>query len=215
MTLRAVVFDCDGVLVDSEPHSRAAWMAVLEPLGHPGTIDDVRRCTGLGFHSTWGHLNALAPLPPPEELWHPVLDALRASFQSGLRRFEDAIGAVEELSLVGVPLGVASTSPRDRLDLTLEVIGLRRRFEVTIAGDEVEHPKPAPDVYLAAAEELRFEPGECLAVEDSGPGAAAAVAAGMRVIGVARDPGQAGPLLSAGAALVDRVDGVTIRALLG
>jgi HAD superfamily hydrolase (TIGR01509 family) len=213
--IRAVVFDCDGVLVDSEPHSQSAWLAVLGPLGHPATADDIARCTGLGFLPTWEHLAGLAPLPHPEELWPELMDALAASFSEGLRRFDDAIEAVEELSMRGVPLGVASTSPRERLDLTLEFAGISGRFHVTVAGDEVDNGKPAPDVYLAVARDMRTDPAQCLAIEDSGPGAIAAANAGMRVIGVARRQDDAGPLLAAGAALVDRIDGLVLAALVG
>jgi beta-phosphoglucomutase-like phosphatase (HAD superfamily) len=213
--IRAVVFDCDGVLVDSEPHSQAAWLAVLGPLEHPATVSDIAACTGLGFLPTREHLADLGPLPPAEELWPLLMDALRASFEEGLLTFDDAIGAVEELSLRGVPLGVASASPRERLDLTLQFAGISGRFNVTVAGDEVVNGKPAPDVYLAVARDLRVDPTQCLAIEDSGPGAAAAVRAGMRVVGVARKPEEAGPLLAAGAALVDRIDGLVLAALVG
>ncbi len=113
---------------------------------------------------------------------------------------------VTALAFDGVPLGVASTSRRDRLDLTLGHSGLARYFQATVAGDEVARGKPAPDVYLAAAERLGVRPVDCLAIEDTGLGAAAAVAAGMRVIGVARLPGEVGRLLGAGAGLVDRLD---------
>ena len=95
---------------------------------------------------------------------------------------------------------MASSSRRDRLDLTLGRSGLARYFQATVAGDEVAHGKPAPDVYLAAAERLGVRPADCLAVEDTGHGAASAVAAGMRVIGVARIPAEVGRLLAAGAA---------------
>jgi HAD superfamily hydrolase (TIGR01509 family) len=214
VTLHAVVFDCDGVLVDSEPHSVAAWLAVLGPLGHPATAADVAACTGLGFLPTRAHLAALGSIPPPAELWPLLMSALRASFETGLARFDDAIEAVQELALAGVPLAVASSSPRERLDATLEHAGLIGRFEVTVAGDEVAHGKPAPDVYLAAAAGLGVDAAACLAVEDSGPGAAAAVAAGMRVVGVARRPAEIAALLSAGAAVVDEIDIAVIEAML-
>jgi HAD superfamily hydrolase (TIGR01509 family) len=214
--VRAVVFDCDGVLADSEPHSRYAWLDVIGPMGHPATWADVSACTGLGYGATWEVLDRIAPLPPQEELWPRVLAALARSFtKRRLARFEDAVDAVEHLALHGVPIAVASSSPRERVDLTLSHIGLSGRFEVTVSGDDVEHGKPAPDAYLAAAAGLVVEPGECLAVEDSGVGATAAVAAGMRVLGVAREPAEAGPLLAAGAALVDEIDGATLRAILG
>ncbi|MBN2114264.1 MAG: HAD family phosphatase [Acidimicrobiia bacterium] len=214
---RAVVFDCDGVLVDSEPHSAVAWVAALGRYGHRATAADVAACTGLGYAAAYAHLAAVDPevtLPSPEDLAPEVLAALGASFDRGLRVFPDAADCVTALAFDGTPLGVASSSRRDRLDLTLERSGLGRYFTATVAGDEVPQGKPAPDVYLAAAARLGVRPGDCLAVEDTGHGAAAAVAAGMRVIGVARLPAEVGRLLGAGAALVDRLDPTVLRELL-
>lgn len=214
---KTVVFDCDGVLVDSEPHSAAAWVAVLGRRGHRATTADVADCTGLGYAATYDHLAAVDPavaLPPAEALWPEVQAALAESFDRGLTVFPDAAGCVIELAFAGVPLGVASSSRRERLDLTLERSGLARYFQATVSGDEVEQGKPAPDVYLLAAERLGVRPEECLAVEDTGHGAASAVAAGMRVLGVARRPEETGRLLAAGAALIDRLDPGVLRALL-
>jgi beta-phosphoglucomutase-like phosphatase (HAD superfamily) len=214
---RAVVFDCDGVLVDSEPHSAVAWMAALGRYGHRVSAADVAACTGLGYAATYARLAAVDPeelLPAPEDLAPEVLAALAASFDRGLVTFPDAAACVTALAFDGVPLAVASTSRRDRLDLTLGRSGLARYFQATVAGDEVAHGKPAPDVYLAAAERLGVPPSACLAVEDTGHGAAAAVAAGMRVIGVARIPAEVGRLLGAGAGLVDRLDPTVLRELL-
>jgi len=214
---RAVVFDCDGVLVDSEPHSAAAWVAVLGRRGHRATAAHVAECTGLGYAATYDHLAAVDPavaLPDAETLWPEVQAALAESFDRGLVVFPDAAGCVPELALYGVPLGVASSSRRERLDLTLERSGLGRYFQATAAGDEVEHGKPAPDVYVLAAERLGVHPEDCLAVEDTGPGASAAAGAGMRVLGIARRPEETGRLLAAGAALVDRLDAPFLLTLL-
>jgi beta-phosphoglucomutase-like phosphatase (HAD superfamily) len=215
--IRAVVFDCDGVLVDSEPHSWAAWRTVAARHGHALTDEDVAACTGLSYADTHAHLTSLVggTLPGPDALLPEVLEALQASYATGLHRFGDAVGAAAELAFEGVPLAVASSSVRPRLDLTLEAADLRRYFDVTVAGDEVAAGKPAPDVYLRAAELLGARPRNCVAVEDSGPGAAAALAAGMRVIGVARDVAQAARLVDVGAGVVGGVDAPTIRLLLG
>jgi len=152
--LRAVVFDCDGVLVDSEPHSIAAWLNVLGGRGHCAVRSDVEACTGLGYGPTYAHLAATDPnitLPAAADLWPELLEALAASFDAGLDPFADAADAVAALSAAGVPIGVASSSPRERLDLTLSRSGLIGHFAATAAGDEVQRGKPAPDVYLLAA----------------------------------------------------------------
>jgi len=214
---RAVVFDCDGVLVDSEPHSAVAWVAAMGRYGHRVTAADVATCTGLGYADTYARLAAAdpeAPLPPPDELAPEVLAALAASFDHGLLVFPDASACVKALAFDGVPLAVASTSRRDRLDLTLGRSGLARYFQATVAGTEVARGKPAPDVYLLAADRLGVAPSACLAIEDTGLGAAAAMAAGMRVIGVARTLAEVGKLLGAGAGLVNRLDPTVLRELL-
>lgn len=214
---RAVLFDCDGVLVDSEPHSEAAWLAVLGRRGHGVTAADVAACTGLGYAATYEHLAAVDPavrLPDALTLWPEVQAALAESFDRGLAVFPDAAACVTELAFAGVPLGVASSSPRQRLDLTLEHSRLARYFSATAAGDEVEHGKPAPDVYLLAARRLGVQPGDCLAIEDTGHGAVSAAAAGMRVLGVARRPEETGRLLAAGAALVEPLDPASLLTLL-
>lgn len=207
--MRAVVWDCDGVLVDSEPHSVAAWMAVLPRYGSPARPADVAACTGLGFLPTYLHLRALGserPLPAAADLWPELLAALTDSFSGGLKVFEDALAGVRAVAEAGVPQGVATTSPRSRLEVTLRMAGLAGFFEATAAGDEVRRGKPDPDVYLLAAERLGVPADRCVAVEDTGFGARAAVAAGMRTIGVIRDDGERQAIADAGARLVDRIE---------
>ncbi|MDX1689843.1 MAG: HAD family phosphatase [Acidimicrobiia bacterium] len=205
--MKAVVFDVDGVLVDSEPHSRRAWVEVLGSHGVSITTDDVEAFTGSGFSATYdGLVGDAEGLPSPESIWPELQEALARSFGEGLRVFEDAADALRRLAFEGVPVAVATASPRSRLDLTLEQTDLGRFVMASAAGDEVDRSKPAPDVYLLAAERLGTEPGRCVAVEDTPTGARSALAAGMRVMGVARRPEDVGPLLRAGAAASSAVD---------
>jgi beta-phosphoglucomutase-like phosphatase (HAD superfamily) len=201
----AVVFDCDGVLVDSEPHSVEAWLTVLVSMGHPAGRHDVEACTGLGFSPTWEHLSAITPLPSAEEVWPRLLDALEGSFRRGLQRFPDAMVVLERCEHAAVPVAVVSASPRERLDLTLRAAGLDRRFPVSVSGDDVEAGKPAPDGYVAAAAALGVEASRSVAIEDTAAGAASALAAGMRVIAVVRDEASRAPLMATGARVVDRL----------
>lgn len=202
MTPSAVVFDCDGVLVDSEPHSVSAWLEVLGRVGHPASAADVAACTGLGFAPTHDALSALASLPSREETWPLLMAALARSFASGLAVFPDAMAVVEACRAAGVAVAVASASPRARLDLTLEEAGLGRRFTVSVAGDEVARPKPAPDVYLTAARRLGVDPTVCVAIEDTPAGVAAAVGAGMTVVAVLRVGGDRQRFEGSGARVV-------------
>lgn len=206
----AVLFDCDGVLVDSEPHSVAAWMEVLEGLGHPATAADVEACTGLGFPPTRQALASLAPLPSEDELWPMLLHALERSFDRGLAVFEDAVALLAAVRERGLPTAVVSGSPRSRLDLTLGCAGLA--FEVSVAGGETP-PKPAPDPYLAAAARLGEDPAACLVVEDTPTGVRSGVAAGARVVAVVREGAERTALREAGASqVVERLTVDLIRA---
>ena len=112
---------------------------------------------------------------------------LFALIDAQLQPFEDALIAVRELRERGIPIAVASSSVRERLDRTLAKAGLS--FEITIAGDEVERGKPAPDMFLLAQERLGVE--RCVVIEDSGTGVAAGIAAGMPTLGVRRTPSSA------------------------
>ncbi|HLA67899.1 MAG TPA: HAD family phosphatase [Acidimicrobiia bacterium] len=210
MTPSAVVFDCDGVLVDSEPHSIAAWLDVLGRIHHPATASDIQACTGLGFGPTHQALSAVSPLPAPDLVWPELLAALDRSFRRGLVVFPDAVAVLEACAAGGLPIAVASASPRARLDLTLATAGLGGRFAVSVAGDEVARGKPAPDVYLAASARLEVDPTTCVAVEDTPAGVTAAIAAGMRVIAVIRLGADPVALVAAGAVVVDALTSASV-----
>jgi HAD superfamily hydrolase (TIGR01509 family) len=185
--MTAVIFDCDGTLVDSEPLARSAWERSLARYGYALAEGEIEACVGWPYERTHAYLAERAALPGAAAFWPEFSGELFALIDRDLVVFEDAIGALAELRGRGVPVAVASSSPRERLARTLERAGLE--FAVTVAGDEVAHGKPAPDMFLAAAERLGAEPAECVVVEDSPPGVEAGLAAGMGVLAVAREPG--------------------------
>jgi HAD superfamily hydrolase (TIGR01509 family) len=185
----AAIFDCDGTLVDSEPLAWAAWRAVLDRRGYAVTEDDVDLVTGRSYAMSHAHFAERAGLPEPEPFWGELSAELFAMFEDRLRPFDDAAAAVRELAALGVPLAVASSSPRERLDRALAVTGFTPRFVVTVAGDEVEHAKPAPDIFLVTAQRLGVAPERCVVIEDTRFGVEAGLAAGMATIAVAREPG--------------------------
>lgn len=197
--MNGVVFDFDGVLADSEPISWQAWRDVLAFHDLELTTSDVAACTGTTSRDTYEHLGRDRRLPPFDEVLTAVDEARRSRYATELRAFEDAAGAARGLAMAGIPLAVASSSSRCNLDLKLDVLGLGRYFEVTVAGDEVANGKPAPDLYRVAVERLGIEAASSVAIEDSVVGADAAVAAGLRVIVVDRNGTAAGvhPTVSA------------------
>jgi HAD superfamily hydrolase (TIGR01509 family) len=207
-----VVFDCDGTLVDSEPLAGEAWRRIVTPYGYEITDEDLAACVGIPYVRTHAYLSKrVAGLPDAPTLLPNLNRELFALIDTRLAPFGDAVGAVAELRARGVPIAVASSSVRERLDRTLARAGLA--FEITIAGDEIEHGKPAPDMFLLAAARLGVEPAACVVVEDSPPGVAAGVAAGMPTLGVCRVPGTEATLAAADR-VVQRVSAETILALL-
>ena len=207
----AVVFDCDGVLVDSEPHSLIAWLEVLDGFGHPATEADIEACIGLGYVPTHEFLSSIEPIPPPGDVWSSLLEALERSFRGGLEVFPDAVAVLDAAIAAELPVAVASASSRQRLDLTLGVAGLIERFAVSVAGDEVAAEKPDPAVYLAAIRALDRSASGVVAIEDSAAGATSAVRAGLDVIAIARHPADLAPLAAVGVRVVERLE----PALLG
>jgi beta-phosphoglucomutase-like phosphatase (HAD superfamily) len=179
----AVIFDCDGTLVDSEPLARHAWERVLEPYGYALTDADAEATVGLPFPRTHAYYAERVELPGADEMWVAYAGRLFALIDEELVVFEDAVDAARELRARAIPVGVASSSPRERLQRTLTRAGLLDAFDVTVAGDEVTNGKPAPDA--------------CVAVEDSAPGVQAALAAGMHTIAVCRVPGTEAALAAA------------------
>jgi HAD superfamily hydrolase (TIGR01509 family) len=182
--IRAVVFDLDGVLIDSEH----VWDAAREELArerggrwHEGAQQEM-----MGMSSTeWSrYMHETIGVPdPPEEISAEVVRRLERIYRKHLPLIEGAAEAVERLA-ARWPLAVASSSNRPIIDLTLELSGLARFFLVTVSSEEVPRGKPAPDVYLEAAKRLGVDPTACAAVEDSHNGILSAKGAGMRVIAI-------------------------------
>jgi HAD superfamily hydrolase (TIGR01509 family) len=196
--LAAAIFDCDGTLVDSEPLARVAWARSLAPYGYE--IDDAEYAGLIGrpYAHVHGFFAERIPgLEPLDAFWDGYSARLFELIDSELVPFEDALEAVRDLAARGLAVAVASSSPRARLERTLARAGLADTFAVSVAGDEVEHGKPAPDMFLAVAERLGVEPRRCAAIEDSAPGVAAGLAAGMTTVGVARTAAEAAALRDA------------------
>ena len=195
--MTAVIFDCDGTLVDSEPLARTAWERSLLPYGYALTDADAEASVGLPYPRVHAYFAARAALPAAEAFWTEFTSELFTLIDSDLVPFPDAIAAAHALRARGVPLAVASSSPRERLERTLGRAGLLDAFDVVVSGDEVEHGKPAPDMFLLAASRLGVAPQTCVVVEDSPPGVQAGIAAGMFTLAVCRVPGTEASLAAA------------------
>jgi HAD superfamily hydrolase (TIGR01509 family) len=182
MTL--LIFDCDGVLVDSELLANAALAKLMSDLGRPMTTEEaVEVFTGLQIKDVLALAERLLSFPIPADLGAAAGQQLLDRFR---RELKPVKGAREALSALPYPRCVASSSARERLQLSLEVTGLAELFgDRVFSAEQVEHGKPAPDLYLFAARSVGARPADCIVIEDSMPGIRAALAAGMGTVGFA------------------------------
>jgi HAD superfamily hydrolase (TIGR01509 family) len=180
----AVVFDLDGVLLDSEQ----VWDEVREQLARErgGRWSESAQRDMMGMSSPeWSrYMHEQVGLPePPEEINAEVVRRMLERYREHLPLLPGALDAVRRLGAKW-PLGLASSSNRPLIEAFLDAAGVRELFAVTVSSEEVAAGKPAPDVFLEAARRLGVEPGRCAAIEDSANGLRAARAAGMRVVAI-------------------------------
>jgi HAD superfamily hydrolase (TIGR01509 family) len=180
----AVVFDLDGVLLDSEQ----VWDEAREQLAKErgGRWHDRAQQDMMGMSSPeWSaYMHETIGLPePPEEINREVVERLTSIYRDHLPVIPGAREAIERLA-AHWPLGLASSSNRELIDLVLDLLGVAQLFEATVSSEEVARGKPAPDVYLEAARRLGVDPSRAAAVEDSRNGILSAKEAGMRVIAI-------------------------------
>jgi HAD superfamily hydrolase (TIGR01509 family) len=202
LTVDAVIFDSDGVLVDSEPIGNATLAQLLTEIGLPMTTEDsMRQFLGRRFSSVEEVVAQKLGRPAPPELRERYYARLFASFErDGLAPVP---GVAEALDAIDLPRCVASSGPHEKIRRALRAAGLADRFpeQAIFSAQDVAHGKPAPDLFLHAAAEMGFDPATTAVVEDSPAGVEAARAAGMVALGYAgRTPAQL--LRAAGATTV-------------
>jgi HAD superfamily hydrolase (TIGR01509 family) len=199
--LQLVIFDCDGVLVDSESISRGVLARLLTAEGRPTTLAQARRdYQGLLLSEVRESAEAKLGRALPED-WLADFERERAElFAQQLEPVPGAADTVERVSEAGLQVCVASQGKLEKTRLSLELTGLRRLFpdRALFSASSVPRGKPHPDLFLHAASAMGVEPAGCVVVEDTASGARAAVSAGMRVFGYVAD-GDEAALRSAGA----------------
>lgn len=181
-----VVFDLDGLLVDSERVQALSFNVALAP--HGVVLDDEAfgRLVGFSTRRNFEDLARLHPaLAPHIASIHAAKDrAYRDLVDAEMRPMPGAVDLVRRLASAGIPIAVASSSPRVDVVACLRRIGVLDVLSTVSPGDEVAHPKPAPDVYLRAVGMLGLPGSRCVAIEDAGAGVDAAKAAGMACVAV-------------------------------
>ena len=182
---QAIIFDMDGLMVDSEPLARRAWNQVLQAHGHEMTDDIYRQMIGRRTDHSAHLILDYYPLPlTASELATQKTNIFHEIRAQGIPAMPGLTALQVAIQQRNIPWAVATSSPRDHAEIILAQLGLTDDCRTIAAGNEVEHGKPAPDIYLLAAERLGIEPTVCLALEDSVPGSQAAAAAGMKVIAI-------------------------------
>ena len=210
----AVIFDLDGVLLDSEQ----LWDEVREELARErgGRWHERAQRDMMGMSSPeWSRYmhEEIGLADPPEEISAEVVRRLERLYRERLPMIPGAREAVERLA-ERWPLALASSSNRELIDLALELMGIAHLFKATVSSEEVGRGKPAPDVYLEAARRLDVEANRAAAIEDSHNGIRAAKAAGMRVIAIPNQhfpPGE--EALAQADVVLDSLAGLTAEAV--
>jgi HAD superfamily hydrolase (TIGR01509 family) len=186
----AVVFDLDGLLLDTESVWTRAEEELFARYDRTFGATEKRRLIGTSGPRAAGILEEMLGLPGEGAALSAIVrDLVWSELEAGAPAQPGAVAIVAALAQRGTPIGVASNSPRAIVDRSLSFSLLRAPFGVVLGGDEVEHPKPAPDLYLEACRRLGADPAASVAFEDSPPGVASARAAGLHVVGVPSFPG--------------------------
>ncbi len=184
-TFDLVIFDCDGVLVDTETINNEVISQLLNEAGLEMSPDEVAtRTTGLAYSEMWEMFEDEVPGSLAVDIEEQQLTLESERFRKELLPMPGAVETVRCLSDAGMPMCVASNGTREKMVVTLEVTGLAGYFGDKFYGvDQVAYGKPAPDIYLLAAQNMGVPPSRCVVIEDSYPGAQAGLAAGMTVLG--------------------------------
>jgi HAD superfamily hydrolase (TIGR01509 family) len=182
--IEAVIFDMDGLLVDSEPVWDRARRSMADEAGRPWTADDHKAVMGVSTQEWAEYMIArLALTLTPQEVIDRIIERMVQMYRAGIPWLPGALDAVD-LAAGHFRTALASGSHPTLVEAVTADAAVQGKFEVIVSADEVGAGKPAPDVYLVTAERLGVEPASCVCLEDSGNGILAGVRAGMQVIAV-------------------------------
>ncbi|MGE0681900.1 MAG: HAD family hydrolase [Candidatus Binatia bacterium] len=183
--IRAILFDLDGLMVDSEPHSLASWSTVLATRGIKLEQAIIDRMFGTRLIDTAHMLIKLYSLSDqPTALAREKEEYQITHLHGRIKPMPGLFALLATIDKKGLHKAIASSGVRPYVAAVLAEVGLTNRFQTMVTGEEVVHGKPAPDIFLAAARALRVEPRECLVLEDAPNGVSAAKAAGMRAVAI-------------------------------
>lgn len=183
--MKAVIFDMDGVIIDSEPLHAIADNMILEKSGITVPEGYFERFAGWTNQSMWEEIKKEYHLPLSLEMIAGLQLPLKIDLllKGDYSPIPGIIDLMEELKKKGLPVAIASSSPVEFIEAVMDKLELRVYIKFWLSGEQVEKSKPEPDIFLKVAELLDVDPAECLVIEDSASGIAAAKKAGMRCIG--------------------------------
>jgi len=202
MNISLIIFDCDGVLVDSERLANTIFAQAITEAGLPTTMADaMERYKGLSMSSAMSKIEETLGRRLPDGWLDDVRRRTDEQFRRHLRAVDGVADLIARLRSAGLDLCVASSGGHEKMALTLALTGLKAHFgQAVFSAHDVGRGKPYPDLFLHAARTMGHEPETCVVIEDSLPGIKAGVAADMRVLAYAADPlNNADEMMRAGA----------------
>ena len=216
MELKGVIFDMDGVIVNSEPQHVAFEVDILKSLGIDFPENGFPEYAGLAMDKFWLSLKERYNLKQPVEELLAYDTAMRAKAFRAHDHFDipsGVVGLIKSLKRAGIPLALASSSHTMVIDAILDKLGFRRYFDVVVSGFELKNGKPAPDIFLYAADLLGTPHAESMVIEDTANGVLAAKNAGMKCLGYQNPTNPTRQDLSKADLVIDSFESVTLDQL--
>jgi HAD superfamily hydrolase (TIGR01549 family) len=214
--LEAVIFDMDGVLIDSEPFHLVVNEKIFANLGINLSEDEYHGFIGTTHKDMWTTIKNRYNLP--QEVSELVnmqvsgnIDYIKNE-EIELIKIKGVTDLLSRISRENIKIGIASSSPTEVIDLVIKKLGISGYFSSIVGGEEIKRGKPAPDIFLKAAERLKKEPADCIVIEDSKNGTLAAKAAGMKCIGF-KNPNSGNQNLEKADLIIDNYDSLTVKTL--
>lgn len=187
--IKAVLFDMDGVLIDSETFYMEGMYKWMQEIGFKGSIEEIYTVIGTNMKTTYEMLqkmmNNKVSIKELEQANNSYFAKHPLDFKSIM--IPGALDLMKSLKSKGIKMAVCSSSPKDNIDTVMEVCGFKEYLDFEISGDQLKHSKPAPDIYLKASEVLNVTSDECIVIEDSTIGIEAGKNANMIVIAYKND----------------------------
>jgi HAD superfamily hydrolase (TIGR01509 family) len=212
--LEAVIFDMDGTMVDSLPHHHKSWDVFFEMQGikmepaafdriHHGTLYDIMPRI-FGSHLTQQESYALGMIKE---------QAFRELYKNDIQPLTGLLTLLQQIKAAGLKIGLATAADNTNVDFTLDALGIRHFFDAIVSSDMVKEGKPSPAVYLQTAQLLSVMSAKCLVFEDTASGVEAAIAAGMKVVGITTGLSQAQMMQLGVVAAFDNFEGLKVSEL--